>query len=184
MVCWGLWILSAQVKTLFIHVARVCGRARACVCLPLFLVLCSMCLMEVIWLECVCAFVFLWAPSLQREGWSDLKYILCDSTSSPASLSPDIPLSLPLQFFECSFIVFCSSPCLEKDDVTTHELWEFRVQPKEMEKINVGKQTKHKKNKCKLKRKYHTAEVCILSGVKKWVLQIITFILWWNYCKN
>lgn len=43
---------------------------------------------------CVCLCVSVWVSSLQREGWSGLKNILCDSTSRLSSLSSDISLSL------------------------------------------------------------------------------------------
>lgn len=123
--CEALRMLTAQVESLHIqkrcvplfctqlNVPHGCYLASVCVCV------------------CVCAYAFLCERLACRGGWSGLENILCDSTSGLASLSADIPLSLPhCNSSTVHSLCFVQVPVSEGDDVTTHELCEFRGLPK------------------------------------------------------
>ena len=87
----------------------------------------------------VCVRAFLYERLACRGGWSDpWEYPLWQHITTSLSLFWHPPLITALQLFDCSFIVFCPSPCLEGDDVTTHELCKFGGLPKgETEKFSV-----------------------------------------------
>lgn len=106
---------SEMVRALVLHTAQ---------CASWILFSFSMCVY-------VCACAFLCERLACRGGWSGLENILCDSTSGLASLSSDIPLSLPhCNSSTVHSLCFVQVPVSEGDDVTTHELCEFRGLPK------------------------------------------------------
>lgn len=94
------------------HPKEVCGcyLTWMCVCVPL----------------CVCMGVL---PAEKRliRPW---EYPLWQHIRTSLSLFWYPPLINALRLFDCSFIVFCPSPFLKEDDVTSHEFWEFRGLPK------------------------------------------------------
>ena len=157
--------------------------------------------MDVIWLQCVCVCVcvcvcaractFLCERLACRGGWSGLENILCDSTSGLASLSSDIPLSLPhCNSSTVHSLCFVQVPVSEGDDVTAHELCEFRGLPKGgLERFSVCTKKRvgtHIQVRCSS----GSIEVYVSffydsgwRGKNSWLHKII-FILWWNYCRK
>lgn len=141
-----------------------------------------MCLVDVIWLECVCAFVCLYEHLACRQE-ADQALRISSVTAHqdlPLSLFWHLPLITALQLFDCSFIIFCPSLCLEGNDVTTHKLCEFKALPKEkMEKFSVCLKRVQTQSKTLL---WVCASLYIIllvrdSKIKK---QLQTFMLWWK----
>lgn len=92
------------------NVPRGCYLARVCVCVRLC--------------------VSVWTSSLQRRLIRPWEYPLWQHIRTSLSLVWHPPLITAPWLFDCSFIALCPSPCCEGDDVTTHELCEFRGLPK------------------------------------------------------